>query len=161
MVENLKVALCSTEILVRRRGLNGLMTEIPENILSRPAETATMMVPCFLYFLQNNLLLLAVASLGPPVYYVVSQLKILATATFSIAILKKTISGRKWTALCMLILGTVVTQANFDYVQNNVNSLGLGAAICAVLTSGLAGVLCEYLLKAGDSFRDSPAGRGQ
>ena len=27
--------------------------------------------------------------------------------------------------------------------------LGLGAAICAVLTSGLAGVLCEYLLKAG------------
>ena len=120
-----------------------------------------MMVPCFLYFVQNNLLLVAVASLDPLVYYVVSQLKILATATFSIAILKKTISGRKWTALCMLILGTVVTQANFDYVQNNVNSLGLGAAICAVLTSGLAGVLCEYLLKAGDSFRDSPAGRGQ
>ena len=29
------------------------------------------------------------------------------------------------------------------------NVLGLGAAICAVLTSGLAGVLCEYLLKAG------------
>ena len=75
MVENLKVALCSTEILVRRRGLNGLMTEIPENILSRPAETAMMMVPCFLYFVQNNLLLVAVASLDPPVYYVVSQVK--------------------------------------------------------------------------------------
>jgi hypothetical protein len=53
------------------------MTEIPENILSRPAETAMMMVPCFLYFVQNNLLLVAVASLDPLVYYVVSQLKIL------------------------------------------------------------------------------------
>jgi hypothetical protein len=47
-----------------------------------------MMVPCFLYFIQI-LLLLAVSSLDPPVYYVVSPLKILATAVFSIIILRK------------------------------------------------------------------------
>jgi hypothetical protein len=28
-------------------------------------------------------------------------------------------------ALCMLILGTVMTQANFDYMQNRVNTLGI------------------------------------
>ena len=67
--------LVDSEMTYRRRGLNGLMTEISEDILSRPAETAMMMVPCFLYFLQNNLLLVAVASLDPPVYYVVSQVK--------------------------------------------------------------------------------------
>jgi hypothetical protein len=65
--------LADSEKTYRRRGLNGLMTEISEDILSRPAETAMMMVPCFLYFVQNNLLLVAVASLDPPVYYVVSQ----------------------------------------------------------------------------------------
>ncbi len=59
----------------RRRGIHGLIAEISEDILSQPAETAMMMVPCFLYFVQNNLLLVAVASLDPPVYYVVSQVK--------------------------------------------------------------------------------------
>ncbi len=64
-----------SEVTCRRRGLRGLMTEISGEIISRPAETAMMMVPCFLYFVQNNLLLIAVASLDPPVYYVVSQVK--------------------------------------------------------------------------------------
>jgi hypothetical protein len=59
----------------RRRGIHGLIAEISEDILSKPAETAMMMVPCFLYFVQINLLLVAVASLDPPVYYVVSQVK--------------------------------------------------------------------------------------
>ncbi len=67
--------LIDSEMTCRRTGIHGLMTEISEEILSRPAETAMMMVPCFLYFVQNNLLLMAVASLNPPVYYVVSQVK--------------------------------------------------------------------------------------
>ena len=64
--------------------MQGLIAEISEDILANPAETAMMMVPWFLYSIQNNLLLLAVSSLDPPVYYVVSQLKILSTAVFSI-----------------------------------------------------------------------------
>jgi hypothetical protein len=66
--------LADSEMTCRRRGIHGLIAEISEDILSKPAETAMMMVPCFLYFVQNNLLL-AVASLDPPVYYVVSQVK--------------------------------------------------------------------------------------
>ena len=74
--------------------MQGLIAEISEDNLANPAETAMMMVPCFLYSIQNNLLLLAVSSLDPPVYYVVSQPKILSTTVFSIIILKKTISAR-------------------------------------------------------------------
>ena len=110
MAEMLKLALCTCEILVRRRGVQGFVAEISEDILAKPAETAMMMVPCFLYFIQNNLLLLAVSSLDPPVYYVVSQLKILSTAVFSIIILRKTISGRKWIALVILLSGTALSQ---------------------------------------------------
>ena len=90
--------------------MQGFVAEISEDILAKPAETAMMMVPCFLYFIQNNLLLLAVSSLDPPVYYVVSQLKILSTAVFSIIILRKTISGRKWIALVILLSGTALSQ---------------------------------------------------
>lgn len=108
-----------------------------------------MMVPCFLYFVQNNLLLAAVANLDPPVYYVVSQLKILATAIFSVLILKKAISVRKWFALAILVFGTAVSQSNFDYQRISINTMGIGAALGAVCTSGLAGVLCERLLKGG------------
>jgi len=46
---------------------------INDGILGKPAETVTMFVPCCLYFIQNNLLLLAVANLDAPVYYLVSQ----------------------------------------------------------------------------------------
>ena len=53
--------------------MQGLISEISDDILSKPLETSLMMIPCFLYFVQNNLLLLAVANLDPPVYYVVSQ----------------------------------------------------------------------------------------
>lgn len=59
--------------ICRRRGIRGLLAEISVDILSKKLETAKMMVPCFLYFIQNNLLLVAVANLEPPVYYVVSQ----------------------------------------------------------------------------------------
>ena len=57
----------------RRKGFQGMVSEISDDILSKPSETTMMMIPCFLYFVQNNLLLLAVANLDPPVYYVVSQ----------------------------------------------------------------------------------------
>mmetsp|Transcript_23236 Transcript_23236/g.37321 ORF Transcript_23236/g.37321 Transcript_23236/m.37321 type:complete len:359 (-) Transcript_23236:386-1462(-) len=152
MVELFKVTICSLEIIVRKKGIYGLYSEISTDILSKRTETAMMMVPCFLYFVQNNLLLLAVANLDPPVYYVVSQLKILATALFSILILKKQISMPKWIALLILIFGTVLSQSDFQVSGTNVfNSVGLGAAICAVFTSGLAGVLCERQLKHGSS----------
>jgi hypothetical protein len=54
VVEIFKLALCISEILIRTRGVQGLATVISEDVLSKPAETAMMMVPCFLYFIQNN-----------------------------------------------------------------------------------------------------------
>lgn len=106
------------------------------------------MVPCLLYFVQNNLLLLAVANLDPPVYYVVSQLKIFATALFSIIILGAVISKRKWLALVILVVGVCVSQSNVNFSRaDGVNLIGVGSATIAVFTSGLAGVLCERVLK--------------
>eukprot|EP00802_Teleaulax_amphioxeia_P014059 Tamp_14118.p1 GENE.Tamp_14118~~Tamp_14118.p1 ORF type:complete len:375 (+),score=44.73 Tamp_14118:164-1288(+) len=146
--EVVKVSICIAEIFVRKKGIRGLILELYDGIISKQAETAWMMVPCCLYFVQNNLLLLAVAKLNPPVYYVVSQLKILATALFSVLLLDKTISTRKWIALFLLVCGTALSQSNFDF-DGDVSLHGLGAALGAVCTSGMAGVICERLLKGG------------
>ena len=68
--------------LYRKKGISGLILELYDGIISKQAETAWMMVPCCLYFIQNNLLLWAVAKLDPPVYYVVSQVMYLKFAFF-------------------------------------------------------------------------------
>ena len=69
-------------LVYRKKGIRGLVLELYDGIISKQAETAWMMVPCCLYFVQNNLLLLAVAKLNPPVYYVVSQVMYLKLAFF-------------------------------------------------------------------------------
>ena len=69
-------------LVYRKKGIRGLILELYDGIISKQAETAWMMVPCCLYFVQNNLLLLAVAKLNPPVYYVVSQVMYLKLAFF-------------------------------------------------------------------------------
>jgi UDP-sugar transporter A1/2/3 len=148
MVEVIKVVLCSLEIAVRKGGPAGLFQELHRDVVSQPRETGGLMVPCILYFVQNNLLLLSVANLDPPVYYVLSQLKILATALFSILILGSVISARKWLALILLVAGVCMSQSNANLSQaSRVNLIGLGAATGGVFTSGLAGVLCERILK--------------
>ena len=90
-------------------------------------------------------------------------------------LLDKTISTRKWIALFLLVCGTALSQSNFDFdgdvslhgISSDVllfstlglmsaliasllpKKKGLGAALGAVCTSGLAGVICERLLKGG------------
>jgi hypothetical protein len=45
MVELVKVTICTSEIAIRRRGLQGLWVEILDEIVSKRRETALMMVP--------------------------------------------------------------------------------------------------------------------
>ena len=59
--------MCMLEITIRNQGAAGLAGELHRDVLSEPRETGELMLPCLLYFLQNNLLLLAVANLEPPV----------------------------------------------------------------------------------------------
>ncbi len=45
MVELIKVTICASEIAIRRKGLQGLWSEISDEIVSKRTETALMMVP--------------------------------------------------------------------------------------------------------------------
>ena len=67
-------------------------------------------IPASLYTLQNSLQYIAISNLDAPTLQVTYQLKVFPTALFSILLLHKSLSGRKWAALGLLMLGVAVVQ---------------------------------------------------
>ena len=67
-------------------------------------------VPASLYVAQNSLSYVAISNLDSVTYQVTYQFKILPTAIFSVFLLKKSLSLRKWVALALLIFGVAIIQ---------------------------------------------------
>ncbi|KAF4556579.1 Nucleotide-sugar transporter-like protein [Elsinoe fawcettii] len=67
-------------------------------------------VPAMLYTLQNSLQYVAVGNLDAATFQVTYQLKILATAFYSVVLLRRDISFRKWSALVLLMVGVIIVQ---------------------------------------------------
>ncbi|KAI0311807.1 nucleotide-sugar transporter-domain-containing protein [Amylostereum chailletii] len=122
-------------------------------------------IPAFLYVVQNSLQFVAIANLPVASFQVTYQMKILTTAAFSVAMLRKRISSLKWGALFMLAVGvgivqiqtttshkddadTVPTVGSAHEYRHAMSPLkGFGAVTAACFTSGLAGVYFEMVLK--------------
>jgi UDP-sugar transporter A1/2/3 len=111
-------------------------------------------IPATLYTFQNSLQYIAVSNLDAATFQVTYQLKILTTAIFSITMLKRTLTVKKWISLVFLMAGVaVVSLANDDtsskapgHADMN-GGVGLIAVVTACATSGLAGVYFEKVLK--------------
>ena len=67
-------------------------------------------IPALLYTFGNSLQYIAVSNLDAATFQVTYQLKILTTALFSVTILGRSLSGRKWMALVLLTLGVAIVQ---------------------------------------------------
>lgn len=67
-------------------------------------------IPAILYTLQNSLQFLAVSNLNAATFQVTYQLKILTTALFSVTMLGRSLSLRKWVSLMLLMLGVAIVQ---------------------------------------------------
>ncbi|KAL8917101.1 MAG: hypothetical protein Q9208_008140 [Pyrenodesmia sp. 3 TL-2023] len=67
-------------------------------------------VPACLYVLQNSLLYFAISNLDTAIFQVTYQFKILPTALFSVIMLGRRLSLRKWLALALLMFGVAVVQ---------------------------------------------------
>jgi len=120
-------------------------------------DTVLVGVPALLYLIQNNLLYVAATHLDAATCQVAYQLKLLTTAFFSVVLLRRHISNRRWASLGLLFLGVVLVQtpkagpqpsagaAVGGIVQSPV--VGMAAVMGACLLSGLAGVWLERLVK--------------
>ncbi|CAL3969144.1 unnamed protein product [Diplocarpon coronariae] len=67
-------------------------------------------IPAVLYTLQNSLQYVAVSNLDAVHFQVLYQLKILTTALFSVTMLGRSLSSKKWISLFLLTFGVAVVQ---------------------------------------------------
>ena len=67
-----------------------------------------MAIPAFLYTLANNLQYVGITNLDAATFQVTYQLRILVTAIFSVSMLKKSLTGRQWVALLLLMIGVAI-----------------------------------------------------
>jgi UDP-galactose transporter len=119
-------------------------------------------IPAGLYTLQNSLQYIAVSNLDAATFQVTYQLKILTTALFSVTMLKRSLTGKKWLSLVLLMAGVAVVQIpvgnqggdskkttrDLETGHPEMNkSVGLIAVTVACAISGLAGVYFEKVLK--------------
>jgi UDP-sugar transporter A1/2/3 len=151
--------ICSFIFLSQERGSVGsAISNVVQNLTKNLSETAKVTVPSLLYTVQNNLLFVSLSNLSGAVYQVTYQLKILTTAVLSVIILGKALGPTKWSALLTLTLGVTCIQyprgnaSGSTPPPNNGNPvIGLTAVLSACVTSGLAGVYLEKILKQSDA----------
>jgi solute carrier family 35 (UDP-sugar transporter), member A1/2/3 len=154
-MEVMKLIICCFVIAFQSGG--NLMSELNVHVLQSPVEMAKLSVPSFLYTVQNNLLYLALTNLDAATYQVCYQLKILTTAVFSMVLLQRKFSPKKWAALVLLTVGVSIVQLSGSRDQSKSDSekqsqfIGLVAVLCAACTSGFSGVYFEKILKGSQT----------
>ncbi|KAG9038917.1 hypothetical protein FRB95_013595 [Tulasnella sp. JGI-2019a] len=138
-------------------------------------------IPAILYVIQNNLQFVAASNLDVATFQVTYQMKILTTAAFSVLMLRKKLTTTKWLSLLGLAVGvgivqiqttgststpakvveavvldemaaeaaTEIVHAAATHVMNPLK--GFLAVSAACMTSGLAGVYFEMVLKGSQA----------
>lgn len=114
-------------------------------------DTALVSLPALLYLVQNNLLYVAASHLDAATCQVAYQLKLLTTAFFTVTLLKRQISLRRWLSLGVLFVGVMLVQAPAATASRGHDSqsavIGIAAVGGACVLSGLSGVWLERIIK--------------
>uniref|UniRef100_A0A6V1U6W2 Uncharacterized protein n=1 Tax=Heterosigma akashiwo TaxID=2829 RepID=A0A6V1U6W2_HETAK len=136
-------------------GLFRGLAYLQDFIVSRPLELLKIAVPSGLYTVQNYLQYLAVSNLDGPTFQLLSQLKILTTAAFAVALLGKKLMKAQWVSLLLLVCGVGLVQlsvqarasaaASPDPAGGGATALLPRAAVVVVRVPA-AGVLFLFLL---------------
>ncbi|KAL9113195.1 MAG: hypothetical protein Q9227_002530 [Pyrenula ochraceoflavens] len=117
--EILKLAVCLTiafyeisKTVPRSMPVTALFSTLSGAVFG--GDSWKMAIPASLYTIANNLQYIGISNLEPATFQVMYQLKIIVTALFSVAILRQKITGKKWVALLMLMLGVIIVSAPHD-----------------------------------------------
>jgi drug/metabolite transporter (DMT)-like permease len=120
LVELLKLALCSTiafyEVSLaapQSTTLTSLLTLYTNAIFA--GDSWKMAVPACLYTLANNLQYVGISNLDAATFHVIYQFKIIVTAVLSVSLLRKSLTGRQWVSLLMLVVGVAIVSMPHDH----------------------------------------------
>jgi solute carrier family 35 (UDP-sugar transporter), member A1/2/3 len=145
-------------------GTNGqLLQSIQTNIIDRPYDALKIMIPALLYLVQNSLLYVALSNLTAPVFQVTYQGKLVTTAVVSVLMLNRRYNFQQWVCLVVLSLGVAIvvlgeqggSSSKTPAGAQNV-ALGLVAVTIACLSSALAGVYFEKVVKTSSGEKQKP-----
>jgi solute carrier family 35 (UDP-sugar transporter), member A1/2/3 len=145
-------------------GTNGeLVQSIRSNCIEQPWDALKIMIPALLYLVQNSLLYTALSNLTAPVFQVTYQGKLVTTAIVSVLMLNRRYSFQQWVCLVVLSIGVAIVvlgekDENSSSGGDSENDkggekapqslvLGLTAVTIACLSSALAGVYFEKVVK--------------
>jgi UDP-sugar transporter A1/2/3 len=112
-----------------------------------------MAVLAAIYGTMNILSFVALSYIGAGEFTICAQLKILTTASFSVLILRTSLSWTRWRALALLVFGcTLVASPAFTGVRKSNEVMDQIIGYCAVLTevalSGFASIYFEKVVKS-------------
>nr|CAG4642635.1 EOG090X098P [Evadne anonyx] len=159
MSELVKLVTCLW-LVFREEGstLTALKNALHNTIIKQPMDTLKVCVPSMIYVIQNNLLYVAASHLDAATYQVTYQLKILTTALFTVAILRRQLKANQWGALLILLAGVAMVQlaqtepakASASHGPEQIRLVGFSAALAACFLSGFAGIYFEKILKGSN-----------
>ncbi|OCT48207.1 UDP-galactose transporter [Cladophialophora carrionii] len=119
LVEVLKLAVCLTISLYeislsapRSTPATSLLGTLGSAVFA--GDSWKMAFPAGLYTLANSLQYVGISNLDAATFHVTYQFKIIATAVFSVMLLRRTISGRQWLSLILLMLGVAIVSLPHD-----------------------------------------------
>ena len=113
LTELLKLAICATvafyEVSLSAPNsttLTSLLAVFTNSVLA--GDSWKMAIPACLYMLSSNLQYIGISSLDAATYQVIYQFKIFVTAVLSVAMLRRSLTGRQWVSLLMLMVGVAI-----------------------------------------------------
>ena len=147
---------------------NGLLWQsLQIHIFSHPLDALKILVPALLYLVQNTLLYVALGNLTAPLFQVTYQGKLVTTAIVSVLMLARKYSFQQWICLVTLSLGVAIVvlgeQQQKDKATTSSSNtqnlaLGLTSVTISCLSSALAGVYFEKVLKKPAQDKNAAAG---
>jgi UDP-sugar transporter A1/2/3 len=150
--EALKLVLSLIVCLVwdARWSISTFRTILLHGFLEEGTDTLQLLIPAFLYTIQNNLQYVIETS---QIFQVLYQLKLLTTALFYSTMLSRRVSFREWISILALAIGVSIVQSSQSefHLHHADNMIGIESVIIACITSGFAGVYFEKIVKESKS----------
>jgi len=119
LVEVLKLAVCLTVSLYevslsipRSMPATALFSALGNAVFS--GDSWKMAIPAGLYTLANSLQYVGISNLDAATFHVTYQFKIIVTAVLSVVMLRKSITGKQWLSLVLLMAGVAIVSLPQD-----------------------------------------------
>ena len=148
MVEILKMVICTTWTYIEQ----GHLSFREYSALISSPETIRLAIPAGLFTLQNYLIFVSLANLDVMTFQVLSQVKLLLAAVFSVLMLDKYLTLVQWGSIFLLMGGIVLASVGKKETERQMNTVNptIGTVACLVsgISSSFAGVYFEKVLKS-------------